>query len=350
MLKSLDIHALTLFPSVTLTFSPGLNIIVGENGAGKTHLLKAAYSLLAVSAQSAEANETPTKSFLQKALADKLVGVFRPDSLGRLASRRQGRSRCHLAAQFQDKRCNLALSFASNAENQVAIEAAPTAWLDKLPVYLPTRELLSLYPGFISMYRNQYVDFEETWYDTSLLLGRPGIRGVKEKQLKELLTLLEDAMGGRVEQDRSGRFYFKPESGARIEIPLVAEGLRKLAMLARLVVTGSLLDKGYLFWDEPEANLNPRLIKRIAQVLVALSKQGIQIFIATHSLFLLRELEILQTEAALEARYFALAQSENFVVHVQQGNSLDDVGPLVLLDEEVQQGDRFLALGEESHV
>ena len=32
-----------------------------------------------------------------------------------------------------------------------------------------------------------------------------------------------------------------------MEIPLVAEGLRKLAMLARLIITGSLLDKGYLF-------------------------------------------------------------------------------------------------------
>ncbi|WP_281258757.1 hypothetical protein [Avibacterium endocarditidis] len=43
-----------------------------------------------------------------------------------------------------------------------------------------------------------------------------------------------------------------------MEIPLVAEGLRKLAMVARLVATGTLLDKGCLFWDEPEANLNPK--------------------------------------------------------------------------------------------
>jgi len=343
MLKSLDIQALTLFASEQLCFSPGLNVIVGENGAGKTHLLKAAYSLLAVSAQSAEANETPTKAFLQKALADKLIAVFRPDSLGRLASRRQGRSRCHLAAHFDDSRCDLALSFASNAENQVAIEQVPGAWLDKLPVYLPTRELLSLYPGFISMYRNQYVDFDETWYDTSLLLGRPGIRGVKEKQVKELLGILEEAMGGKVEQDRSGRFYFNPESGARLEIPLVAEGLRKLAMLARLVVTGSLLDKGYLFWDEPEANLNPRLIRQIAKVLVALSRQGIQVFVATHSLFLLREIEMLLAAVKDTARFFALAQSENFLVKISQSNSLDDIEPLVLLDEEVQQGDRFIA-------
>jgi hypothetical protein len=38
-----------------------------------------------------------------------------------------------------------------------------------------------------------------------------------------------------------------------MEMPLVAEGLRKLAMVARLISTGTLLDKGYLFWDKPEA-------------------------------------------------------------------------------------------------
>lgn len=41
-----------------------------------------------------------------------------------------------------------------------------------------------------------------------------------------------------------------------MEMPLVAEGLRKVAMLARLIATGTLLEQGYLFWDEPETNLN----------------------------------------------------------------------------------------------
>ncbi len=39
-----------------------------------------------------------------------------------------------------------------------------------------------------------------------------------------------------------------------MEMHLVAEGLRKLAMIARLIANGSLVDKVSLFWDEPEAN------------------------------------------------------------------------------------------------
>ncbi len=100
-------------------------------------------------------------------------------------------------------------------------------------------------------------------------------------------------MGGKVELDKNGRFYLNINGQGRMEMPLVAEGLRKLAMLAHLIATGSLLDKGYLFWDEPETNLNPRLIKQVARTILFLGQNGIQIFMATHSLFLLRELAIL---------------------------------------------------------
>lgn len=51
MLKQMEIKNLTVFSDADLKFSPSLNIIVGENGAGKTHLLKLAYSMLAVSAE-----------------------------------------------------------------------------------------------------------------------------------------------------------------------------------------------------------------------------------------------------------------------------------------------------------
>ena len=70
--------------------------------------------------------------------------------------------------------------------------------------------------------------------------------------------------------------------------------------MARLIATGSLLDKGYLFWDEPESNLNPKIIKRVAKTILQVAQSGIQVFIATHSLFLMRELHILQRFARFQ--------------------------------------------------
>ena len=115
-------------------------------------------------------------------------------------------------------------------------------------------------------------------------------------------------------------------------------------MLARLIATGSLLDKGYLFWDEPETNLNPKLIKLIARVILHLCAQGIQVFIATHSLFLLRELELLSSQSefrTIEERYFSLKKTDAGVL-VEQGDSIEKLETLVLLDEELAQSDRYM--------
>lgn len=154
-------------------------------------------------------------------------------------------------------------------------------------------------------------------------------------------------MGGKVILDTNGRFYLSLVGQGKMEMPLVAEGLRKLAMVVRLIATGSLLDKGYLFWDEPETNLNPKLIKLVARVILHLCNSGIQVFIASHSLFLLRELEVLSQENAFKRipqRYFSLVAGENGV-EVEQGSSIDELRTLVLLDEDLDQSERFMSSG-----
>lgn len=349
MLERLKIQNFTVFPDADLLFGKQLNVIVGENGAGKTHLLKLAYSVLATSWQEGNKphSNTPTKTVLQNRLADKLVNVFRPESLGRLARRKQGRERCDVQLAFHNTRLNIDFGFATNSKSEVGIERVPAEWLRSAPTYLPTRELLSIYPNFVSVYQGHYLEFEETWFDTCVLLGGLLQRGPKEKRIQELLLPLETAMQGSIELDKNGRFYLRTNIG-RMEIPLVAEGLRKLGMLARLIATGALLDQGYLFWDEPEANLNPSLIKQVAHTIVDLSACGIQVFIATHSLFLLRELEILLAEPSrrqLDGRYFGL-QATSDGVFVSQGSTLDDIGDIAALEESLQQSDRYLALGE----
>jgi predicted ATP-dependent endonuclease of OLD family len=349
MLSDLSIKNLTVFAEAHLQFSQTLNVIIGENGTGKTHLLKIAYSTLATSWEEGRkpTSSPPTKTLLQTRLAEKLVSVFRPDSLGRLARRKQGRERCEIKVNFHDSKFDFAFSFATNSKTEVLLERVPDSWLDISSVYLPTRELLTIFPNFVSLYESHYLEFDETWRDTCLLLGAPLQRGPKEKRIQELLLPIELAMGGAIELDKNGRFYLKNESG-RFEMPLVAEGHRKLAMLARLIATGVLMEKGVLFWDEPEANLNPILIKKVAQSIVNLSHAGIQIFIATHSLFLLRELEILMNDnrnTKLNLRFFGLHFSDNGVV-VQQGDMIDEIGEIASLDEELAQSDRFLGLGD----
>ena len=69
-------------------------------------------------------------------------------------------------------------------------------------------------------------------------------------------------------------------------------------------------------------------------------------FVATHSLFLLREFALLQADPRYRkahCRYFALSRTDTGV-RVDQGDAVDDVEPLVSLDEELAQSDRYLEL------
>lgn len=352
MLKSLELENFTAFGTARLQFAKGLNIFVGENGLGKTHLLKLPYVVASVSAEEGRkpnASE-PTKALLQPRIAQKLVNVLRSESLGRLTRRKPGRNRSEVKLAFDRAARTVSFSFATQSKSEVAIEECPSEWIDKAPVFLPTRELLTIFPGFVSVYDNHYLEFEETWRDTCLLLGSPALKGPREKTVAALLRPLEEAMGGKVVLDQNGRFYLKLPGTGNMEMPLVAEGLRKLAMLARLIATGSLLGQGYLFWDEPESNLNPKLIRQVAEAILHVCAQGIQVFVATHSLFLLREFEILSSRTQFKRtrqRYFALGKGDDGVL-IHQGDCVDEVEPLAMLDEELLQSDRFVAEGTES--
>ncbi|HQX51190.1 MAG TPA: AAA family ATPase [Planctomycetaceae bacterium] len=343
-IKRLRLNNLTVFQNAELRFANGLNLIAGENGSGKTHLLKICYSIVdsCTSLDPAAAVRKPLKTELSVSVARKLIAVFRPDELGRLVRRQPGRNRCEVECVFTNLR-TIGFSFNTTSKKEVVIDKCPAKWVEKRPVYLPTRELLTIAPGFVALYENTHLEFEETYPDTCLLLSSPLARGPREGKIKELLIPIEEAMGGKVEADVAGRFYLKTAAG-KMEMHLVAEGLRKLAMVARLIATGQLIDKGFLFWDEPEANLNPKVIKSVAKVILHLCQNGIQVFVATHSLFLMRELDILrQTEEfkGTPSRFFGLHITENGV-EVQQGDTIDDIGEITSLQEELSQSDRYL--------
>ena len=340
MLNKATIKNFGPLPNGEYQFAPGLNVVVGENGLGKSQLLKLLYAVLKVNADAKDF----TKAALQKAYADKLVGVFRPDALGRLAKRKQGRERCEVRLEMDDSALSCAFGFASQAKSEVQLDKLPAKALEQAPAYIPTRELVTLCPWFGPLYDNFHLRFEESWRDTVSLLGAPSVKGAREKKAAELLKPLEEAMGGKVVVDSgTGEFYLSIPGEGNMEMPLVAEGLRKLAMLARLISTGALLDKGYLFWDEPETNMNPKLIKVLARSILTLCQQDIQVFIATHSYFLLKELDLLSRQYSVEQRFLSLvATGPDRVVTLQQASHLLDLETVVALDEELAQYDREL--------
>ena len=193
MVASTAFDNFTLVPNGTWEFAPGLNIIIGENGTGKTHVIKALYALMEPLSGPKPAL---TKAELDTRLADKLVGVFRPERLGRLVRRQRGRAAARVDLRFVGPAGQLAVEFGSAAEKSVKTIRAPQAALVASPVFFPTRELATLVGWFGSLYDNYAVEFDETYRDTVSLLGGPALRGPRATQIASIVEPLEELMGG----------------------------------------------------------------------------------------------------------------------------------------------------------
>jgi len=351
MIKSIDIKGFTLFQSPKLQFAPGINVVIGSNGTGKSHLLKLCYTAARWS-QEMELRTAkqgrPDKATMQKELGGKLVRVFRPDQLGRLTSRSPGRKRAEVSIAFaKQPKAAFKFSFATNSSTDVSLEKAPEEFTTGSSIFFPTKEMLSMFPGFIALYERVSLEIDETYADLCRALEAPLLRGPRLKEIDNLLAPIESLLGGTI-RNENGRFYLVQKGSGKFEVSLVAEGFRKLGAIAYLLANGSLGNQSVLFWDEPETNLNPAYIRKVAEMLVEITASGTQVFVATHSLFLLRELSMLTAD--VPSRFFALSEKsadlaaewERRATRVSQGNSAEEIEPIAALDAEIEQNERFL--------
>jgi predicted ATPase len=98
-----------------------------------------------------------------------------------------------------------------------------------------------------------------------------------------------------------------------LEFTLLAEGHRKLALLVLLIQNGSLSPGSILFWDEPEANLNPVLMGQVVEAILELQRLGVQVFLATHNYVLLKEFD-LRKKPEDSIRYISLFRDDSGAV------------------------------------
>ena len=376
MLKSLTLENFTVFPSVQLEFSPGLNAFVGENGTGKTHLLKMAYCLSRAWPDLMLKRTSLSKSRATVYFEDRLIGVFQPGSLSKLV--RRGEFKSLLAAQIdafiptakikmpyeadpwpqfpfgngvEELSWQLSIldneqvNIASNANLDAAIipdTAAVNSYILK-SIFIPSKEIVSLYDGLTSLIENYRINLDSTYRDLALAIDSPELNHFPS-WFDNVFSDLEFDLDGSLKLENN-KLFFIQKNGATTEPPMMAEGHRKLALLMYLVRHGAIEEKGgSIYWDEPEANLNPRLMVKLAKILVALASHGIQVNIATHSLFFLKEIDLqLKLASATKlvpARFFALSDNGKGV-NVSSGESLEEIEPIVALDMEIDQADRY---------
>lgn len=273
-----------IFEDATVKWSPNINVIFGENSTGKTTMLKCLYALL--KPYSRKNAESLTKDQLETAFVEKLTGVFRPDEMkiGRLVSRKQGNGRASVKMELE-KGDFISVDFGTRSGRHLEFEMkkAPQRQVFDA-VYLPPKEMISATEHFQSLYEEYHLDFEETYYDLTKLLDKPLKRGSNTNEQNRVLSSFEDILEGKIVQ-RDKKFYLKIPGEGEFEMGLVSEGYRKLGTIIYLISSGSLNKNSVLFWDEPETNMNPKMIQPIVNAILELAKMGVQVFVTTHDYF-----------------------------------------------------------------
>ncbi|HBT75667.1 MAG TPA: AAA family ATPase [Planctomycetaceae bacterium] len=306
MLSKIKFERFTAFEQLEVKFSPGINIFIGENGTGKTHLMKVAYAACDI-----------TKS--KASFAEKINNVFLPSGrqIGRLVNRSTG-SKTGSVRIFRTMPDGNEIALGLHLSNH-SIEPRPTqirehrkSWFEGQieTVYIPVKDMMANAPGFLSLYHAREIHFEEIYVDILRKAYMPILKGPHGRQRRKILEKLQTAMDGRVIV-KNDEFLLHSKHG-KLEFTLLAEGYRKLGLLWVLIQNGILLEGSVLFWDEPEANLNPKLIGPIVEILLELRRFGVQIFLATHDYEVLKEfdLQMKKTDQVLFHSLFRAPQTD----------------------------------------
>ena len=284
-------------------FSNEINVIIGENGSGKTTILKCIYA--AIQCSNPDANFEPMA---------KTAHYFSYDIyLSDLAS--------------GDKECGFTVRDDNNyfmtliSRNQT-IAAGASGNLDvKQAVFIPTTEMLSHSKGLLALNQKYKLPFDDTQIDIIVNASLPEIREIPSN-VEGILEKISKAIDGTVVME-DDTFYVVKSDGKKIEFSLEAEGLRKLGLIWKLIRNGLLEEGSVLLWDEPEANLNPELYPLVADILIELQKNGVQIFVATHSYNFAKYLEI-KSYYGKKALFFTLYKDSDGVIKSDVSTELEE--------------------------
>jgi predicted ATPase len=262
---------------LAIDFCPGVNVIIGGNATGKTTLLKVMYN----------------KTLLHG--RKDIVSDFDGSSID---------------VQFGNE----------HYENSV---------------FIPEKDILEHAKGLLTFIEQKQTGFSQIYKD--VLVNAQDIPTQKQSETQQKIgKMIAGIIGGTVHWDKGdGSFYTIKTDGSRIPFASEASGFKKLGLLGILISSGRLENNSILFWDEPENSLNPELVPVLVDILLELSRNGVQIFLATHS-------EILASYFNMNCKdgdsimFYSLYKDENEQIKADSGDRFDLLNPNNLTAEPVK--------------
>ncbi len=352
MIRKLKVEGMTVFQRPeSFHFVPGINIIVGGNDSGKSHLMKLCYAISKWGCGGSR-RDLPEVWAEEKRLRQDLLRVFGTRDLTSLTSRSGGhdvvaRVRASLEGdKVPPGTADLSFTFKAHCEEEgLRISTMPERYLSSNAVFLSPREVLSIYPCYMQAGK-RYPELLDSasWELCRALETEPS--APLPQALRYVVKQIEQLLGGKL-QRRNGRFYLQRPGQEALELNLIAEGFKRIGTLGLLLSNGTVRPGTALFWDEPEMNLNAGHLPLLVNLMMTLCRAGVQLVLTTHSLFLLRELVIQlaeQQNRSVSRRFFGLQAGQVAGPRVSEAEELDQLAHLDSLEAEQEQADRYLSL------
>ena len=312
-LEKIYVNNFTVFENLEIEFCDGINVLIGENGTGKTHLLKVLYAFCESDTLSQGSKLLFPETLAQCFFTEQLRTLFHQSmnplditiDINQKKYGYQAAVRKELSRETQLKPPLSDLEILFQIDGPRTKEKVKTA-------FIPAKDMLT-HAGIEKDYVERYIPFDKTLIDILFKSGMSELRELSPAA-QNALAVIGNIIGGTVLFENN-TYYIRRED-QEICFQSEAEGFKKLSVLWRLIETG-LIERGtILFWDEPEANINPKYIPQLVDILYALQAAGVQIVLATHDYVLAKYIELKRTSDEA-VRFHSLYFDDHHVVKAE---------------------------------
>ncbi|MDV0444159.1 AAA family ATPase [Methanorbis rubei] len=279
-LTELHLENITRFEKLDITFSPGINVIIGENGIGKTHILKILYA----ACRSIEDGIS---------FPYKLVRVFQPAERGinRLVRRTSGKAYRGIIEIMSDSASiSCEISIASREYESARLYGTEkwNAQKDSTSLFIPEKDVLLYTRQINAATSRNYFETDDTQID---LVAAVNQKCRREGEESVCGALPERMLQHRVRGILPGKQRYYLKTGRKQEMTMVSSAMKKIAVLKTLGMNDSLCKANILFWDAPDVDMDSGSMEAITDLILDLSRKKKQIFLTTNNCLFARYLE-----------------------------------------------------------
>lgn len=284
-----------------------INLMIGENGTGKTFLLKALYSAVRSLEEYKRGDDIKT---INEVLSEKLRWTFQVEKLGDMVSK-SAEDGLSLEICLGNDRMSYQLS--QSASGKVGTIAAPDKGKTGNSVFIPAKEVLSL---FSIILKSREVDkvfgFDDTYYDLAKALRISSSEGQNDTAFANSRKIVSDVIDGTIEyEEGSGKWFYKNRKNQKFSIGATSEGVKKIAIMDRLLANGYLNNHSIIFIDEIESALHPAAVCQFLDMIDVIANQmGLQVFITSHSYFVLKKLYLIALKKQGTVSCFSMSKGQ----------------------------------------